>query len=249
MIKKKRRKKRRMSKAEPEEFGYEELSWEVWNNLLLVQQCPNCEGKIDRLPHPTIPKRAHLGCKKCHIYLLPPPKDQTEQRQEQSVRDREKQAELSGGSLYNPLELHYFCPNCYTDAIKKIQGKNKFEIKADLPPTLPDGTEGLAHTLVQQRMFSTNDSTESFPFECICGLRYYVEMRLFSREPEMHRLLGVELGFHSQCVNCKLGWNKAVGTNHFQFRCDLNLNCPLVRHMRARFYTIKEDEHDDRQLV
>ena len=208
-----------------------ELTWDAWSDMLRDFKCPTCKKTIAR--RQIDEKRAKLACESCHTYLEPPKKRKSTP-QSPDRRTREAAAERSGGSLYPPLPIYYYCENCHQVKLKRIEMKNRYEQEAELQLTLPDGTEGFTNSLINQRLIMPWEKNPSFPFTCACGQRYYLDLKLVQRDRTQHPLFGVKLGYHSECMRCKHAFDAGTTQDHFQFRCDKNINCPHIQKIRER---------------
>ena len=210
------------------------MEWNDWSNMLRDFSCPtpSCSKKLVRIP--ISEKMTKLGCELCKIYFEPPKRREKVKERNRSLRTRETAANRSGGSLYPPLPLYYYCSGCHELAFKRIERKNRFEQDANLQLTLPKGDEGFTFTLVQQHLILPLALNESFPFTCACGERYFADLKLIRRDRTKHPLFGVELGFHTNCMSCKHVFDQGITQNHFRFRCDKNMDCEHIQ-------TIKEE--------
>lgn len=161
-----------------------------------------------------------------------------------TIREKEVATEGSGGSLYPPLPIYYFCEECQKTQITKIEEKNKYEREADLPLTIPTGREGFTWSWIQQIMMTSveselltavdPDNHTYLPFTCSCGARYELGLRLKKRDKIDHPRFAIVLGFHNKCNGCKHAFDKSIGTEHFKFRCDKNLQCPHMFNLRDK---------------
>lgn len=231
-----------MTEAE-EEWTTVELEWEDWSNMLRDFKCPtpSCPKKITRKP--VSEKRTKLVCENCKIYYEPP-KPREKVKRDLSLRTKELAAQRSGGSLYPPLPLYYYCETCHTVVLKRIARKNQFEREANIQLTLPRGDEGYTYTLVQQHLILPLALDETFPFTCACGQRYYVNVKLIRRDRTKHPLFGIELGFHTNCMACKFAFEQSTTGYSFQFRCDKNTDCKHIQELKEtepeRIWVIEE---------
>jgi len=238
------------SKGEEKEFRSIELEWKDWSDLLLKFKCLECKSTLTRLPHPDFmhlpPEKrkryGKLGCSKCRIYYEPPKGEKVKgEARQPSLREKEKATERSGGSLYPPLPLHYFCEKCYEKSRKLLIEKNKIEAEADLPISVPTGFEGLVAIPVQQQMI-LKEAVTTLPFTCSCGQRRFVELTIHDRDMDEHLLFKVPIGHQTTCFNCRYAFDKGVGDNYFQFRCDFNTKCPDIKPLKEKGLVTIADE-------
>lgn len=233
-------------------FRSVELDWKSWSDLLFNFKCLECSKTLQRLPHPDYthlpPEEAEkfgkIGCGGCFIYYEPPQetKEEKEEARQPSLREKEKTTERSGGSLYPPIPIHYFCEICYKQARLKLLNKNKIEVENDLPVSVPSGYEGLVAIPVQQQMI-LKDHITTLPFTCSCGTRRFIEITMHDSIGD-YLLFEVPLGFHDKCFNCRHVFDKRVGEDVFRFRCDFNTKCPDIKEIREKGLLKLADEDE-----
>ena len=214
---------------ESSEWELKELPWDVWSNMLRDFKCPTCETKVERKKFSET--EAKFACDNCKTYLEPPKRRKGE-RKDPDLRTKEAAAERSGGSLYPPLPIYYFCEGCQETKLKRIELRNHYEVEAELPLTLPDGKEGFTYSLITQRLILPYEEAPTFPFTCGCGQRYYLDLKLIKRDKIKHPLFAIQLGFHTECMRCRYAFDKGVGKDYFQFRCDKNLDCSHIQQLK-----------------
>jgi len=217
-----------------------------WTKLLSTNLCPFCGSNLANIPDAAQLNRLRLGCVNCNHFLLPPgPKQREKVKRKLSLGEKERQAEQSGGSLYPPLELHYFCQVCYEkDIERKIKlAKREAKIKGQdfVRYTTTVGVEGMSNIEILNRSVSP-EGDNVFPFSCRCGSRYQVNLTMFRSDPKDYQLFGIELGFHSQCVNCRHCFGKRVDPEEMLFRCDFDLQCPHIKEHLDRVRLVDEEE-------
>ena len=105
----------------------------------------------------------------------------------------------------------------------------------------PTGLEGMSHALARNRSRLVEVNL-TLPFTCKCGTRYYLDVVLRSRDRRDHYLFGIEMGYHADCMGCPMAWNISVGKDDMTFRCDLNLNCVIIKDKKHYFVMVDEDE-------
>jgi len=216
-----------------------------WSKLLSDNLCPFCGSNLANISDPTQLNRLRLGCVNCNAFLMPPgPKKREKVKRKLSLAEKEKQAERSGGSLYPPLELHYFCQVCYeNDIARKIDlAKREAELKGkETWGYTTNGMEGISLAEVHNRSVSPSGDNV-FPFSCRCGSRYQVNLSMMRADPKSYQMFGIELGFHNKCVACRHCFDKRVDPEEMMFRCDFNLQCSHIKEHLDRVRLVDEDE-------
>ena len=215
----------------------------VWAELLKTNLCPFCGSNLTNIRDPTQLNRLRIGCINCNQFYLPQktPPTREKVKRKATQREKEKRAEMSGGSLYPPLQLHYFCGECYQMDLAILEERNELEKKLGTQLSKPTGNEGMAAIQVRNRSLVV-EGYNIFPFSCRCGQRYQVTVTMDRTDPKEFQLFGIELGFHTQCVGCSHCFDKRVGVEEMQFRCDFNLQCPHIRKHLDRIRMVHEED-------
>lgn len=211
-----------------------ELDWTEWSNMLRDFGCPtpSCKKKLTRKTNPE--GHIKLACEDCKTYFEPTKKREKVKERDVSLRTKEAAAQRSGGSLYPPLPIYYYCEGCHELALKRIEHRNRFEQEANIQLTLPKGDEGYTSTLVQQHLLLPLALNEEFPFTCACGKRYSANVKLIQRDRTKHPLFAIEMGFHNNCMACKYVFEQATARDSFQFRCDKNTDCEHIQKLKEK---------------
>lgn len=221
-----------------------ELDEPVWGNMFKNNQCPICKNPLEQYRNIEPGRiRYFMACNKCCLFFIPKPKQQTKPREKEpvSVSKLEKAAERSGFSRYEPLNIHYFCGKCWKNDMDKLQRKINRTSVQGLKTPKPTGLEGMSHTLVRNRS-RMDEVNLTLPFTCKCGDRYYLDVTLRKRDKRDYYLFGVQMGYHADCMGCPMAWNISVGKDDMNFRCDLNLNCVIIKDKKHHFIMVDEDE-------
>lgn len=221
------------------------VDMDKWSEILRTNLCPFCGSNLTNIRDSAQLNRLRIGCVNCNIFFRPEKSSKREKvKKKLTIREKEKLAEKSGGSLYPPLELHYFCQVCYENDAqrKKDIAKREAEIKKQKHiGYILTGNEGMSAAEILNRTISP-EASNMFPFSCRCGSRYLVSITMFRSHPDDFQLFGIELGFHTQCVACQHCFHKSVGAEEMTFRCDFNLQCPHISKHLDRVRMVDEED-------
>ena len=220
-----------------------ELDITTYTEALKNNKCPDCHNPMEQYQSPEDKVTYFMSCPHCLLFFIPkrtqnvrPPKDP-----KVSISQLEKAAELSGLSRYEPLNIHFFCEKCQENDMIKLSKKAIRAFDQGLKVPKLSGLEGMSHSLVRNRS-RLADVNLTLPFTCRCGNRYYLDVTLKLRNKEDHYLFGVEMGYHADCMRCPMAWHISVGKKEFTFRCDLNLNCIIIKDKKHHFIMVDEDD-------
>ncbi len=219
---------------------------EEWIELLRTNLCPLCGSNLTNIPDPTQLNRLKIGCINCNRFFIPqrkPPREKVKRKA--TLREKEKIAEKSGGSLYPPLSLFYFCPRCYENDLKQLKerAKREAEIKGvEYKGYTTTGDEGISLVDIINRSILP-EIYNVFPFSCRCGYRYRATLIIDGTDPKQFPRFGIELGFHNQCVGCRHSFDKLIGTEEMFFRCDFTLQCSHIRKHLDRIRMVPDDDN------
>jgi len=216
------------------------VDFKIWSKLLKDNECPFCGTPTQRIPDPAQLFKIKTGCTECNTFFKPKVELSSKPRKNPTIREKEEKARRSGGSLYPPLELHFFCPYCLLLDDNKIKDKNIMEEQLGIPKSEPIGDEGLTAAKIHNRTL-IRSGDNMLPFTCSCGNRYFVSMTIEDMHKTKKPKFGVELGFHTDCFSCEHSFDKTVGSQDMTFKCDFDLDCPHIRKNPNRFYLVDDE--------